>query len=437
MYRQILKKGLGILLIVCLVLSVCPLSAFAEGTGDQPLLTEGQTEENLQKDPKPEHVKVEYVKVIFTDKEGNPHGYYKAVVEEGAKEIGGIDTREIEDGYALAGIAPDLTIKVDAKGEKVVKVLVKHQTAERITMIAGPEEAIEGSALLLQKLSLAKDGTITVPAGEQVFKAKKNYFVARIVATGFNGLANSFVVTPGSKLMVSADSPALRFEYEYREPEKRVVTFFAGPKEAVEGSGVETKSMELDEDGCIRVPESFEVFKAFKNYAVSSIKATGFNDREESFAVKPGDKLKVTGAAPVIRMDFTYRVQDVVRMKIGSETVVINDQNIKIDTPPMVKGGRTYVPFRAVAEAFNAKVTYNSETRKVTAELDGVTVEMTIDRSDYTVNGETRQMDAAPFVENARTMIPVRYVAEPFGIKVSPIFKEDGTTDGVVFVKEQ
>ena len=436
MMHQKIKKGLGVLLICSLLVSGMPAAVFAEPDTPEsnPPVVQPQepTEETI---PESETVKVAYVKVIFVDEKGNPHGFYKAIVAEDAKELSGIDTKEIEDGYALAGISPDLTIRVDGTGEKVVKVLVKHQSTERITMIAGPEEAIEGNALLLQNLALAKDGTITVPAGEQIFKAKKNYFVERIVATGFNGMAKSFPVKPGSKLMVSADSPALRFEYGYREPEKRVVTFFAGPKEAVEGGGVETRSLEIDEQGQITVPSDYEIFKPFQNYALKSMTATGFNDKDTPFAVKAGDKLKVTGAAPVIRFEYEYRKQDVVSMKIGSPIVLVNGRELTIDTAPMVKDGRTYVPFRAVAEAFHASVSFDADTRQVRAELDGTVVMMILDRPFYTVNGVEKQMDAAPFVDHSRTMIPVRYVAEPLGIQVTPTYKPDGTTDGVVFVK--
>ena len=124
---------------------------------------------------------------------------------------------------------------------------------------------------------------------------------------------------------------------------------------------------------------------------------------------------------------------DVVVMSIGSHEIVINDKTGTIDAAPMIQNDRTYVPFRALAEAFGAKVAYDEATQAVTAELNGVTVVMTIGSATYTVNGAEKTMDVAPFISGSRTMIPVRFAAEAFGIKVIPTYNPDGSTADILF----
>ena len=129
----------------------------------------------------------------------------------------------------------------------------------------------------------------------------------------------------------------------------------------------------------------------------------------------------------------TEGVGDVVVMSIGSNEIVINDAKAAIDAAPIVENNRTFVPFRALAEAFGATVAYDEATQAVTAELNGVTVVMTIGSAEYTVNGVAKTADVAPFINGSRTMVPVRFAAEAFGIKVIPTYDENGATADILF----
>ncbi len=126
-------------------------------------------------------------------------------------------------------------------------------------------------------------------------------------------------------------------------------------------------------------------------------------------------------------------VGDVVVMSIGSSEIIVNDAKATIDAAPMIQNDRTYVPFRALAEAFGAEVAYDEATQAVTAELNGVKVVMTIGSATYTVNDAEKTMDVAPFINGSRTMVPVRFAAEAFGIKVIPTYDENGATADILF----
>ena len=120
-------------------------------------------------------------------------------------------------------------------------------------------------------------------------------------------------------------------------------------------------------------------------------------------------------------------------MSIGSNELVVNDAKAKMDAAPIVQDNRTFVPFRALAEAFGATVAYDEATQAVTAELNGIKVVMPIGSATYTVNGAEKTADVAPWIRGSRTMIPVRFAAEAFGIKVTPTYDNHGATADILF----
>ena len=127
--------------------------------------------------------------------------------------------------------------------------------------------------------------------------------------------------------------------------------------------------------------------------------------------------------------------KDVVVMSIGANNIVVNSDVKAIAAAPMIQDNRTFVPFRALAEAFGANVEWVEATQSVVAELNGVKVVMVIGANDYTVNGVAKTADVAPFINGASTMVPVRFVAEAFGINVTPIYAENGAVADVLFAK--
>ena len=120
-------------------------------------------------------------------------------------------------------------------------------------------------------------------------------------------------------------------------------------------------------------------------------------------------------------------------MSIGSSEIVVDGEKATIDAAPVVQNSRTYVPFRALADAFGAEVAYDEATQAVTATLGSTTVVMTIGSAAYTVNGEEKTADVAPFISGGRTMVPVRFAAEAFGSTVIPTYDDNGATADVLF----
>ena len=121
-------------------------------------------------------------------------------------------------------------------------------------------------------------------------------------------------------------------------------------------------------------------------------------------------------------------------MSIGSNMANVNNSNVSLEAAPIVKSNRTFVPLRVIAEAFGAEVGYDEKTKKVTVKSEGNTLELTQDDKKLMINDKEKVMDVAPFVSNARVMVPVRFVAEELGFKVTAIRDaQRGGTSSVVF----
>lgn len=86
---------------------------------------------------------------------------------------------------------------------------------------------------------------------------------------------------------------------------------------------------------------------------------------------------------------------------------------------PVVENNRTLIPVRAVAETLGCDVGFNHDTNEITIVNDATTIKMNIGSKTAVVNGEAIEMDAAPQIVNNRTLLPARFIAECFGYDVS------------------
>jgi len=99
-------------------------------------------------------------------------------------------------------------------------------------------------------------------------------------------------------------------------------------------------------------------------------------------------------------------------------SVYLDGTQLTFDVPPQIIDGRTLVPLRAIFEALGAEVNWNEATQTITATKDTTTVVLTIGSTTATVSGRSVTLDVPPQVINGRTLVPLRFVAESFGVAV-------------------
>jgi len=98
-------------------------------------------------------------------------------------------------------------------------------------------------------------------------------------------------------------------------------------------------------------------------------------------------------------------------------SVILDGRQLTFDAPPQIINGRATVPMRTIFEAMGAKVKWNNDTKTVTAASadNSIEVVLTIGSTSPTINGETVTIDQPGYIENSKTMAPLRFVCEAFG----------------------
>lgn len=109
----------------------------------------------------------------------------------------------------------------------------------------------------------------------------------------------------------------------------------------------------------------------------------------------------------------------------GEIKITVNGKELVSDVPPEIVEGRTFVPMRAVFEALGANVTWQAEEQIIIATEGSKIMVLKIGAPSLNVcdvaAGEIKDiiLDVAPFINNGRTLVPVRAVSEALGASVS------------------
>lgn len=98
--------------------------------------------------------------------------------------------------------------------------------------------------------------------------------------------------------------------------------------------------------------------------------------------------------------------------------VYVGGKQVTFDVEPMITGGRTLVPIRAVADRLGAVVGWDPATFTATVTLNGIKVEVTRDSKIAKVNGVEVTLDVPATIVNGRTLLPLRFVSENLGQQV-------------------
>ena len=129
-----------------------------------------------------------------------------------------------------------------------------------------------------------------------------------------------------------------------------------------------------------------------------------------------------------------------VKMQIGNPFMTVNGKQTPIDdngTVPIIRNDRTLVPIRFVIEGMGGTVNWDQDTKTAILLLSGNEIRLTEGSRDAYYNGELKELDTAPIIENDRTMFPIRFVAESFGFNVLWNDEEQSVTISLAAEKEK
>ena len=116
--------------------------------------------------------------------------------------------------------------------------------------------------------------------------------------------------------------------------------------------------------------------------------------------------------------------------QIDEPYYIVNNSNVpgeenvfKGDTCPVILNGRTMVPLRLIGEALGADVNWDGETSSITLKKESKEIKTQIGNNLMKINdgNDVKEvvLDSPPIIDkNNRTLVPVRAIAEGFGVKV-------------------
>ena len=119
------------------------------------------------------------------------------------------------------------------------------------------------------------------------------------------------------------------------------------------------------------------------------------------------------------------------KMTLGKTAYTLNGETKTMDVAPIIRNERTMLPVRYVAEALGAEIAWDGATSTATLKTVDTEIKITVGAKDATVNGKSVALDSPAFIENDRTYMPVRFVAETLGGTVA----WDGATSTATITK--
>ena len=88
--------------------------------------------------------------------------------------------------------------------------------------------------------------------------------------------------------------------------------------------------------------------------------------------------------------------------------VFVNGNEISFEVDPINKNNRILVPMRIIFETLGYQVNWIDKDKKVTATKGDSTITLQIDNKNATINNEQVELDVPAMIIGGRTLVPLR-----------------------------
>ncbi|UMZ74749.1 copper amine oxidase N-terminal domain-containing protein [Natranaerofaba carboxydovora] len=183
----------------------------------------------------------------------------------------------------------------------------------------------------------------------------------------------------------------------------------------------------IDEDFDVYLPDELEVVEDSKEDIEDGQGI--FEIEAEDYGTYEVEVVTEEGLTTAFEVEFREEAERSVGMTIGEGTFTIDGEEYEFEdgVSPFIEDDRTMLPFRALAEALDADVSYDHDERKITTELEDITAEFWLGRTGFTVNDEAMTLEdddgnaVVPYLDEdtGRTYMPVRAFSEALGADVT------------------
>lgn len=128
---------------------------------------------------------------------------------------------------------------------------------------------------------------------------------------------------------------------------------------------------------------------------------------------------KMTIKVPIYNKD--YRM---IEMAIGKKNYTIDGAKKSMDVAPMATNNRTLVPLRFLVESLGGQVDWDQEKQTIHINHKGQDLVLPLDAKTILVNGQEVAIDTPAMVKNQRTLVPIRFVVENLAMTVD--YQQEG-----------
>ncbi|WP_150273662.1 N-acetylmuramoyl-L-alanine amidase family protein [Paenibacillus tepidiphilus] len=104
----------------------------------------------------------------------------------------------------------------------------------------------------------------------------------------------------------------------------------------------------------------------------------------------------------------------------GTSKIILDGKEITAgqNAPVENVNGTVMVPLRMIAENLGYKVDWNQTTKTVTIEQQGKSLKLVVNQTSASVDDKTVILPVAPLLRSDTTLVPLRFIAEQFGLSV-------------------
>ena len=92
---------------------------------------------------------------------------------------------------------------------------------------------------------------------------------------------------------------------------------------------------------------------------------------------------------------------------------------IKFDVAPRIENGLPLAPFRAIFEHTGGLVKWNNSDKIVRALDTDRNIEIRIGSKEAKVNSKPLMMEATPYLDHGRTIVPLSFIRDAMDLKVT------------------
>ncbi|MDO7905009.1 N-acetylmuramoyl-L-alanine amidase family protein [Paenibacillus sp. JX-17] len=105
----------------------------------------------------------------------------------------------------------------------------------------------------------------------------------------------------------------------------------------------------------------------------------------------------------------------------GNTSIFLDGKKLNLpgDVQVELLNNKVMIPIRVVSENLGYNVGWDQNSKIVTIQSENTTITMTVGVSQADVSGQKVALDAAPVLRGGTTLVPLRFVGEQMGLKVS------------------